>query len=69
MISSLVLIFLWFTTISWWLKQNTFGQEAFLTFGEAISLNPMLTMILLFYITLIFTLIYIQIIRKYMSLI
>lgn len=64
LVSSLVLVFLWFTTLSWVFDQPTFGQEAFeYMAGEDFSVSFLV--IISFNIALLFTIAYIYILRKF----
>lgn len=63
MVSSLVLVFLWFSCLAWLFEQETFSQEAFEYFGQG-ALGSSGLIILIFGITVIFTFIYVYILKK-----
>ena len=66
MVSSLVLVFLWFTCLSWLFGVDTFGQEAFEYFGMLGSFSLSFIIILAFAITVYFTLFYIYILKRFL---
>jgi len=63
MISSLVLVFLWFTILSWLLKQRTFSQETIEYVGQHAGFNSSFLIIFTVIITAFFTVVYIYLIR------
>lgn len=62
MISSLLLVFLWFSAFSWVLDQPTFGQEVFHYMMSGFS--PTYAIILIFIISMLFTIFYIYLIKR-----
>ena len=64
LVSTLLLVFLWFTSFSWIFDQQTFGQEAmYSVMGEFFSVQFLI--ILTFMIASFFTIVYIYILRKF----
>lgn len=65
MVSSLILVFLWFSYFSWILNQRTFSREAFHALGKAIGMEVNLIIPMTFFLASIFTILYIILLKKF----
>lgn len=64
MISSLILVFLWFSYFSWQLDQETFSQGAIQYMGESSSLSIPLVMNFILIFSIFFTIFYIWLLKR-----
>jgi len=65
MVSSLILVFLWFSYFSWISNQRTFSREAFYQLGKAAGMEVNYIIPITFFLASIFTVLYIIILKKF----
>ncbi|MHA2007098.1 MAG: hypothetical protein ACXABO_08255 [Promethearchaeota archaeon] len=67
LISSLILIFLWFTNISWATKQATFSSKATQAAGEALGMGTSHTISITIVLSVIITIFYVILLKRLIS--
>ena len=67
LISSLILIFLWFTDFSWITQQATFSSMALAAAGRSIGMETYQVISVTFIITILFTIFYILLLKVLIS--
>lgn len=69
LISSLFLVFLWFTYLSWILDQETFSRETFRHLGKAVGMEVSYIVPMTFFLAFFFTILYIILLKKFTPII
>ncbi|NVM46162.1 MAG: hypothetical protein HWN79_14695 [Candidatus Lokiarchaeota archaeon] len=67
LISSLILIFLWFTNLSWITDQETFSSGAMAAFAHALGMKTYYIIPATFIITVLFTIFYLILLKVLIS--